>query len=975
MTTPAGFPLADGPLIGSWPRMQLEVSWTSGGNSPLPANWYELTKRVRGSWKAALSGRQYELDTVQAGTMDFKLDNLDGALDPDNAAGPFYGHVLPYRRARLVMTTSPSQNLLYPWVASGTSVANMAASAGTLSTATGLSPSLSGLTTAHTWALPNGTASFATFGMTGATADWTVLDAEGTTATVGAPYAFGVDLQLAAGGMTSLSIRARLSWYGLTGTVLSTNVSSTVGITTAWTRLTATGTAPAGAAFAVVSISTQAATTAATTVRVTGWQLEQAAAATTWAAAGTRIHLWEGFVESWPATFEEGGKYGLVSPTFVDGLGPMSQLVLGDAMPQLVAEQSPQYFFDLAATTVSTDVGGAVAFPDLHAGSDAVLDITGANAATGVAISSATDIGTLWNTPGPVMSLLSNQAASLGDTSGATYLKPWTGTSSVMLPTSGGWSRMICFRTDVTPGTGGRYSAATLWLTSSPGFFSGTGDQAGAYCFINSSGQVGVNIKRSDGTSLFLANPNAQVCDGNWHCAIVTLSSDGKTIHVMVDGNNWQITGSLDMHATTYTRDSIGTGISDTGTVNKQPFNGDLAWFAQWSSELPQATTTDLTIGFALGWSGDAGGTRLARTLGLSGYGGGVWSAPTFLGSVVFLGGTSTSGQSPLDILQMTADTEVGQIVMDRDGIPTMYGHLWRWIQSSPVITFGEDTVSGEIPYNEDVSFVQDPTRLFNDVQITCDGASDATDATRVQIASDAASQTAYFPQSLTRTINPHTVASGRDIADYLLSQYKDPHTRLSTLTVDLHTSPARQAAVGALNFADLVRVRKRPALAPMKSLDCFIEQMEYSGDDTGKFQVALSMSPASQYDYWIISAAWAALTTSPASGVSVITVGPISGVSLIPAQYVIPAGYVMTLGYGTANVETVTVASVQTVVAGYSTVQLTLAAPTTKSHTTGDLICEPLPANASIPPAGPAYPKCYDAASLIGGTTPLIGF
>ncbi|MER6064824.1 laminin G domain-containing protein [Streptomyces sp. NPDC001792] len=972
MTVPVGFPLDDGPLIATWPRVLVQIAWTAGGNSTAPNHWYTVSKRLRGGWKATLAGRQYELDTVTSGSMTFRLDNLDGAFDPDNTSSPYYPYVLPYRRCRLVMMTTPSQNLLYPWVADGTKTLSMAATVGTLGTATGLSPSIAGLTTAQTWAIPNGTAAFAAVGLSGDIQSWSVHDAEGTTVTPGASYSFGLDVQLAPGGMTSLDLKARIGFYDLNGNLLTRGIGNVVSVTTAWTRLTMTRTAPAGAAFAIVSLSTNIATTAATTVRTTGWQLEQGAASTTWASAGTWSQLWQGFVERWPMSYDQGGKYGLVDITAVDALAPLSQLTLQGVMPAWLASTAPQFWFDLASTGTSPDVVGGTAFLD-DGGSGAALDIVGANYATNVSITSTTDLGTLWNVPGPVASLLSNQAASLGNSSGATYLEPWDGTDNLMLPASGGWTRMICFRTPNQPGTGGRYTVATLFAATNTGFGSGSGSaQDGAYLFINSNGNVGMNVQTGSGTSLVVVNPSINVCDGNWHCAIASLSADGKTVTVTVDNTGWLNTGSGDQHGT-YTQDTIGTLLVG-GSVNTQPFNGDLAYFAQWNSELPNSTRDTLARGFAMGWAGDGVSTRVQNILTISGFHPGAGSNFNFFGSVGVMGSVATAGQSPLQIIQTAADTENGQFAVDRFGTPTLYGHVWRWIQSTPVATFGENVAGGEIPTKEDIQFEQDPAHLYNDAQITCDGAVDGTDGNVLQEAQDTASQTAYFPQTLTRQINAKFVATGKGIANYLVSQYKDPHTRVGQITVDLAHSPALQAQVATLKFSDLVRVKKDPVLAPAKQLDGFIEQLEWSGDDTGAaLQLKLQVSPASQYRYWMISAAWAALSAGIAAGVSVVTVGPISGNNAIAAQYVIPSGFQMTLGYGTANAETVTVQSVQTVTAGYSTVQLTLAAATTKSHSSGDLICTPL-GSISLPPGG-TYPSCFDGAAAFGGTSPLIGY
>ncbi|MFL5910545.1 MAG: hypothetical protein ACJ768_08280 [Gaiellaceae bacterium] len=981
MTVPTGFPLDDGPLIGTWPRILVQIAWNAGGNSTAPNHWYTVSKRLRGQWKATLAGRQYELDSVTSGQLTFALDNLDGAFDPDNTTSFFYPYVLPYRRARLVMMTSPTRNLLYPWVASGTLTQSMAAGAGTLSLATGLSASPSGLTTAHAWALPNGTAAFTGFGVNGVTQSWTSFDCEGTTATPGASYSFGVDVQLASGGMSSLNIRARIGWFDLNGNLLSNSLGTGANITTAWTRLTVSGTAPATAAFALVSISTQAATTAATTVRATGWQLEQAAAPTSWLSPGTWSQLWQGFVERWPQSYDYNGKYGKANVTCVDALAPLSQLTYSDVMPGYLSSSqsaSLQCAYDLATPGASPDVPGGSAFRP-YAGAQlttGALDIVGANIITGAAITSTTDLGTLWGVPGPVTTLASNQASSLGTTAGATYLQPWDGADHLMLP-NGGWTRLICFRTSVQPGTGGRFATATLWAATGPGYLAGSGNQSIASVLIYSSGYLAMKIQNAGNTaSTFLIDAGSFVCDGNWHCAALSLSADGLTARLVVDGGYIATTAASSMASSTYTIDAVGTLLTTNGAgENTAPFNGDIAYFAQWNTEVDVTTLTNLAAGFANGWTGDSVLSRVSRLLTLAGFHPGSGTNYQTIGTQGTLGATALSGRTALDAIQESADTENGQFAVDRFGVPTLFGHLWRWVQNSPVVTFGENAPGGEIPVKDDIKFEQDPAHLYNDVQITADGAADATDVNRMQEAEDTASQTAYFPQTLTRTINPQSVNTGASMANYLLSLYKDPHTRLEGVTVDLAHSPTLQAKVATLRFADLVRVMKRPALAPAKQLDGFIEQLEWSGDDTGaNLQLHLQVSPASQYRYWMISAAWAALSAGIAAGVNVVTVGPISGNSAIAAQYVIPSGFQMVLGYGTANAETVTVNSVQTVTAGYSTVQLTLAANTTKSHSSGDLICSAMPAGATLPPGG-TYPTCYDVPASFGGTSPLFGF
>lgn len=975
MFNPPGFATTGGATISTWPRVLVQIAWNAGGNSTAPNHWYTVSERLRNTWKAELSGRQYEMDAVESGKFSFTLDNLDGQFDPDNTTSFFYPNVVPYRRCRLVFMTSPSQNLAYPWMATGTATTSQAASAGTLGTASGLSPSQSGLTSAITWALPNSAASGAIYGPTGATQSWSSVDCNGTTVAPGQSYSVGVDLRLAAGGMSSLSVQVQIAFYSLSGSLLGGSATATTAITTANSRLTVSGTAPSTAAFAIPVVVTEQATTAATTIQATAWQLEQSATPTAYVSSGSWSQMWQGFVERWPQKYDKNGKYGLVDITAVDALAPLSQLRIANAMPTYMAQQNPAYRFDLATTGTPPDTPAGRAFLDLN-GSGTGLDLVGSAITTGVSISSTNPLGTLWNTPGPVITLSNNQASSQGNSANASYLQ-WAKSSgkTVTLP-SAGWTRMICFRTGFLPGAGSTYSVSSLWSATAPGFVSGTGDLSGAYLYINSSGFVGCNIQNSSGTSLARVNSSVFVSDNNWHCAVLSLSSDGKTLHLTVDGTWYYGTATSSVGSSTYTRDVVGTLLTDAG-ADTQPFNGDMAWCAHWNSELAVSTQLDITNGFANGWYADTNGIRLNRIMTLSNFQPGAYAQARYVGSNVTLGSVTISGRSPLDVMQECADTEVGQFTVDRNGVPTLYGQLWRWVQSQPRVTFGENVTSGEIPYKADITFEQDPAHLYNDIQVTCDGPTNLTNANALQEAQDSTSQANYFPQTLQKTVNPQYVQGGLNVANYLLSQYKDPHTRLSGLSVDCASNPNALPALVGLNFADLVQVNRRAASAPMKSLACFIERVSWSGDDTGQnLTASFEMSPASQYGYGVISATWGQLASGYAAGVSTITVGKLNNSSVIAAQYVIPggSGYQMTLGYGTANAETVTIQSVQAVSPGYTSVQITFTAPTVNSHSLNDYLCDINPGNAAIPPAG-TYPSCFDSSSLTGGSQPLIGF
>lgn len=64
--------------------------------------WVNLSTRARGF--STRRGRQFELDRMQTGTASCTLANQDRALDPNNAAGPYYPNVVPVRKFKIEAT-------------------------------------------------------------------------------------------------------------------------------------------------------------------------------------------------------------------------------------------------------------------------------------------------------------------------------------------------------------------------------------------------------------------------------------------------------------------------------------------------------------------------------------------------------------------------------------------------------------------------------------------------------------------------------------------------------------------------------------------------------------------------------------------------------------------------------------------------------------------------------------------------------
>lgn len=85
----------------SLPAVTVEVAFRTDPNVTVP-EWEDVSEYVRGL--TMKRGRQRELEQVQAGVCEVKLDNSDRRFDPSYSYSPFYPYVLPMRRIRIHAT-------------------------------------------------------------------------------------------------------------------------------------------------------------------------------------------------------------------------------------------------------------------------------------------------------------------------------------------------------------------------------------------------------------------------------------------------------------------------------------------------------------------------------------------------------------------------------------------------------------------------------------------------------------------------------------------------------------------------------------------------------------------------------------------------------------------------------------------------------------------------------------------------------
>jgi len=724
----------------SWPRIQFSVALTHGPDgsvlSSSSVGWMDLGPRMRGPWSAPPSGRQYELDQVQSGTLTLALQNQDRLLDPTNSSSPVAPYMVPMRPCRMEAVWPPSQNRLTKALASGATTA-FVATAGAFFLASGLVAAPSGHTTASSWAVPASTPAGAQ--AVPGTNGVTVIDSTAITVTPGERITLSAYLsRQAAGGDTTVQSQVSLAWFRYDETYLSTSggAVATVPRQGSWVRAIAIATVPAGAAYCRPVWQMPNATVAANLLYATGWQWERATAATAWADPGTVYPLWTGAVERWPQTWDYQGTYGLLKITAIDAMAALATQNLEPSLPLQLKRFSPSRMFPLNEPEQSTQFYDATGKTR-----PAVIGISRGLGGGTLTSGQSVEGGGSYGNPGPVLRI-DNPFPSLSIDSGCSFLvldKPGP-------PTTGAWTRIVCFRTTQVP-----VVVMTLWCALGPGAFVGAGSQARAWMYLDPAGTLNVQIVNSAGLGGAFAVPIGGLCDGNWHLATMGLSASGLVMNASVDGQVYGITLAQNSHPTGIVADLLGSCATYPTGANLWNYDGDLAYATEVPSLVSDPDLNALGEGFADGWIGDPTWQRMGRILDLASYKG-PWRHGAANSS---MGGFPGGDTDVMSALQVLADTEAGAVFVPGSGALTVHGRAWRFWQTSPVATFGEDAAAGEIPYNGDFVIDHDPTRIYNTVTVTNTGAVGAAADTSTEVsATDYASQAQYLPRSMAHATN-----------------------------------------------------------------------------------------------------------------------------------------------------------------------------------------------------------------------------
>lgn len=863
----------------NWPL--IEDGWGTYWNAnagAMPADRFvEITDRTRNQVTVS-RGRQYELDQVRSGEASLTLANADAVLDPVNTAGPFYGHIAPYQPYRRRAQWPPTRNLLDQAPATGGDAGGFPA--GTISSsATNIFSSTdstggSFVTSTTAW-LGSTVMQFAVPSATAATSR--IFHTPRWSPIPGQTYTLQLRVRDITAA-TSLSVQAFIGWYTSGGgNVITTAAFGTASVltgstTAAWTTLTVTATAPANAVGMDIGAVVGATAAATCSIQVDGVQLEKGATATTWQCPGVWSPVYAGFTERWTPQWDMHGTYGLVQPTAVDTFSLLSQQKLADTLTQEINAHAPRFVYKLddpAGSTSATDWTGN--FPAAQLG----ISKYGAGSwVWGTTITSTDATGTYTGSSGSVATL-NNPSPGQNIPSAATFLK--LGSAGIAGPADPTvWVRMIAFRyTGPTP-----TNVAFLW--SSMDGQRANGVQSGSFirAVLGSDGKPYVQVAGPTGAAgNYLAGGATNCVDGDWHLLLFGYNQATQQVMASQDGAAAAFYGSV---PTTYTptgiiTDTVGAYVDGTvgnGTLNN--FKGDLSFVCEFGSFFDSTAITNLYTAWKSSCAGESSNARYARILRYAGYTG---ATALDTGLTTSMGPANLDGQDAMSALQAVVDTENGSHYVDKAGGIVFRARSARYNATTPQYTFGESAAAGEYPY-EDCQLDYDSTHLSNDITVTQEGTGQNFYAT------DAASVTAYFTRTMSRTINASNADECQDAAGYLLSRYRQPAQRVSSIKLHPSACPALWPVCLALELGTRVRVMRRPPGLPPIQVDCFVENIAWEFDDNGEAFQILQCSPADLTPYGVFGAWHTTLAAASSSGATSISVNAPQTVQLYSTAF-----------------------------------------------------------------------------------------
>ncbi len=545
---------------------------------------------------------------------------------------------------------------------------------------------------------------------------------------------------------------------------------------------------------------------------------------------GSTYPVITGYVERWPQEWSE-TRYGVSPATAVDTLAPLAAITLPSPITSEILHDGPYGYWPL------NDPAGATAAGNLSGRTQTVLatrasqtGTTGTSSGFGATLDLPGDTGSGWQMQGQVAAT-SGQGYSLF-VNDRTMPQPSTGFGVefyMMVPAaSSGTVNEPVLLTYASAGSSTSFLPAFEIVMTGTSFDHLT-VQALSYSAADSATYSGVSL-----------------VDNAFHHVFAWVTS--TTVTVWLDGaqvltHTWTLT--LPDGLQLLTLNGIATAT---------------AWFAGWNGSYAHLAihdkkpTTDRIAAHAnaglTGFTGETTGARAQRILRY-----GAWTQARLIdaGDSTMQACAHIMGKSAPEALGDVNDTEVGLTAVDAAGTAyirsrtTGYNRAAQW-------TLGDGP--GETPYLGDVAFDYDPTFVDNAITVTRNQGGQG-------YAADTTSQRKYFTRNLPRTTYADNDNDAVDQANWLLGRYKDPHLRVSEVTLDPASNMAVWPVALGIDVGDVVTVTRRPTYAPALS-GTFVVQQVAPDIGPGRWKVKLTLAPVDPRVLTLDDPTYGALGTYP---------------------------------------------------------------------------------------------------------------
>lgn len=934
----------------NWPNIRLLYS--PNANGTFDGNFVrysDITWRMINSWDVQ-RGRQYELDTMMAGTGTFTLHDDDEAFDPLNPTSPFAGGVVPERLVQLVASYPNSINLLtydqatggeqnYVTTTTVTAPSSVVATGGAFTVVAAFT-SNQAYQGSQVWEveIPSGSSSGSIIGFpvaVEAPSAWRPNQ----------PYSWSAYVAVVVNGQ-SPTITPGIQWYSASGTLLSTTTGTPVVVTgnsvPTYSRLSVSVTSvPSGAVSGEFILTLSSTLTAFTNIFVDGVQMEKNSSPSAFVAPGLTYPIFTGNVERYPETYLLSGTQVTTPMITTDPLALLAQTIQQASFSATV--QYPQGPDTVGANFIYSlgDGGGASQFQDstgnrsyasLNESADAISSgnifiRTGEppndqTTATGWAGPPATvpvgpQQGPILNTflglPSATYSyttaeFIPSAIGSNVSTAETTIRIPPNSTTGLGGPPSTAFMRMVCFRAN----PGAISTVSRLWDA-----FGGPNVSWQASASIFNSGNITFTVVSGGVTQVNFQATAVQ--DGNWHMIFFGIDPVANVFYWQVDGGNMTTQSITSWQPGHFHIDDLGgTYFGDGSDYGVFAFKGQLMFAVEWPYVLTGAQADAVYNSWLTDYMGDSSDQRIGRILNWAGYTGTTSLDPGFTAS---LGpATDVDGNDAVTNLQNVVQTENGEHFYSTNGTYTFLNRSRRYSALPPKYVFGDSPSSGEIPY-EECEFDFDTTNIDNAVQTTQVSTNVISYSQTSNIPMVSASQKNNGIRSLNITNQSTSLQDCLDEANYLAVVNANARVRVATMKLHPASNPSLLWPVClALELGTYVQVNRRKGNY-LKTVYGFVENIHWTADNSADAVLELQISPApgqgmgpsvAPYHPWNLAPLYGTIQAA-SSGQATMTVnvpsGNVNNVQTLAQQ--VAVGINLFVGYGTSRAENKTVKSV----------------------------------------------------------------